>query len=311
MSPPSGPTSGARRTVRAAGGVLWRPGTAAARSPAVEVALVHRPRYDDWSLPKGKLDDDEHPLLGALREVHEETGFTAVAGRTLGVSRYRVPERGGWAPKEVRWWALRATGGRFEPNDEVDELRWLPPEEAEDLLCAGWDTAPLRLLLDSGLDTTTVLLVRHATAGRKDTWDDDDALRPLDDRGRRQAECLADLLPAYGPVRVVSAPAVRCRSTVAPLAQRLGLPVEVDEAFGEDAYDSQPERALARLQELAARPGASVVCSQSTVVPGLVQALAVPAGIDVGRPRARKGSLWALSLREGRLVDADHVPPLA
>ena len=293
------------RTIRAAGGVLWRPAAA-----GVEVALVHRPRYDDWSLPKGKLDPGEHPLAGALREVREETGFRAVAGRTLATSEYAVLEGGRTLPKTVRWWALRALDGEFVPNSEVDELRWLTPADAERLVTAGRDLEPLRVLVADGLDTATVLLVRHGRAGERASWPGADLLRPLDGRGQRQAAALAELLPAYGPVRLVTAPAVRCRQTVEPLGLRCGLPVQVDDAFGEQAYGSDPDSALTRLCELAALPGTSVVCSQGGVVPGLVAALAADAGLPVGDLRTRKGSVWALSLRAGRLVDADHLEPL-
>ena len=94
--------------VKAAGGVVRRDG---------RIAVVHRPRYDDWSLPKGKLDLGEHPLLGALREIEEETGFTARPGRRLGSLRYAVPE----GPKRVRYWACEAVDGAFAANREVDE----------------------------------------------------------------------------------------------------------------------------------------------------------------------------------------------
>jgi 8-oxo-dGTP pyrophosphatase MutT (NUDIX family) len=108
--------------VRAAGGLVWRP-TAAGR----EVAVVHRPKYDDWSLPKGKLEPGEDWLAGALREVEEETGLRCDPGEELEPSRYR--DRKG-RDKLVRWWSMRALDGAFAPSDEVDELRWLPVREA-------------------------------------------------------------------------------------------------------------------------------------------------------------------------------------
>jgi len=294
------------KQVRAAGGVLWRPS-----GDGIEVALVHRPRYDDWSLPKGKLESGEHALAGALREVQEETGFDAVPGRTLGRSTYRVQVDGSEVPKTVRWWAMSARSGDFVPGDEVDELRWLPPAQAEPLLTEGRDVAPLRLLLSAGLHTTTVLLVRHGRAGERASWPGEDALRPLDDRGRRQAAALSALLAAYAPARVLSAPELRCRETVDPLASACGLPVELDPAFSDTAYAHHPERTLARLCELAALPGTTVVASQGGVVPGLVEALSRQAGLAVGDLRTRKGAAWALSLQGGQLVDADLVGPLA
>ncbi len=292
--------------IRAAGGALWRPAAG-----GVEVAVVHRPRYDDWSLPKGKLDRGEHPLAGAVREVREETGHDAVAGRTLGRSDYTVLQDGKTLPKTVRWWAMRSREGMFVPGAEVDELRWLPPDGAAALLTAGRDLAPLRLLVAAGIATTTVLLVRHAHAGSRADWPGEDLLRPLDDRGRRQADGLAALLPAYGPVRVLSAPAVRCLDTVTPLAAACGLAIEVEPAYGEQGYAADSAGALRRLAALGHGPGAVVVCSQGGAVPRLVEALAGQAGLELASVPARKGSVWALTFVDGVLVDADHLKPLA
>ncbi|MBX6391742.1 MAG: NUDIX hydrolase [Frankia sp.] len=117
-------------TERAAGGVVWR----WAEDDGVEIAVVHRPHYDDWSLPKGKIDKGETWLGAAVREVREETGLAVEVGRLLGDEAYVVRRGGRPVRKVVRYWAMRAVGGEFTPNDEVDELRWLAPEKAEELL---------------------------------------------------------------------------------------------------------------------------------------------------------------------------------
>jgi 8-oxo-dGTP diphosphatase len=113
-------------TVEAAGGLVVRE-----RGDLVEVAVVHRPRYDDWSLPKGKLAPGEDWAAAALREVEEETGLRCELGEEVGRVRYR--DRKG-RPKQVRWWRMRPLEGEFVPGDEVDELRWLEPAEALVLL---------------------------------------------------------------------------------------------------------------------------------------------------------------------------------
>lgn len=116
----------AGKQVRAAGGLVVRVGR---KGP--EIAIVHRPRYDDWSLPKGKLEGDESFKAGALREVEEETGFTCELGKELSPVRYR--DRKG-RRKIVRYWQMRPLEGDFEVNDEVDELRWVAPAAAGELL---------------------------------------------------------------------------------------------------------------------------------------------------------------------------------
>jgi phosphohistidine phosphatase SixA/8-oxo-dGTP pyrophosphatase MutT (NUDIX family) len=285
--------------VRAAGGVLWR-----YVDGSVRVAVVHRPKYDDWSLPKGKLDPGEPAVVGALREVREETGHEAVAGRALGVSRYRVLHRGRDVEKSVQWWAMRAGEGEFLPGSEVDRLRWLPVESALSRVSSGYDCAPLRVFAQDPPEAVTVLLVRHGSAGDRASWRGEDDARPLDQEGRRQAQALAEVLPAYGPVRVLSAPPLRCVDTVRPVAERLGLYVEPAPAAAECENADGPAALVDLLCDLAGQGQPVAVCSQGGAVPAAVAALAGPRGVaDV---RARKGSVWALSFTGSRLVDASY-----
>ena len=190
--------------IRAAGAVLWRP---AAAGPLI--ALVHRPRYDDWSLPKGKLDAGEHPLEAAVREVREESGFTATVGRRLPSTAYRSTA----GPKAVDYWAMLADDGRFTPGNEVDDLAWLPSGDALPRLSYSHDRDVVedfrRLTAD-----TVVLLVRHGEAGERGSWPQADELRPLDPVGVRQALRLAAVLVLFGPRRIVCADRVRCTQTL-------------------------------------------------------------------------------------------------
>ncbi|OMQ14938.1 NUDIX hydrolase, partial [Modestobacter sp. VKM Ac-2676] len=196
--------------IPAAGGALWRHGP----DGGLQTALVHRPKYDDWSLPKGKLDPGEHPLLAAVREVDEETGLRTVVGRRSVQTRYA--HRSG--PKRVDYWVMRATGGDFVPNDEVDELRWLSLPDAGRLVSHDHDRAVLEDLARTDVPRMPqLLLIRHASAGERGDWDGPDDERPLDRRGRGQADALAAVLPAFGPARVLTAPPLRCRETVTPL----------------------------------------------------------------------------------------------
>ena len=124
------------RLIEAAGGALWRP---SAEGHEIEIGLIHRPKYDDWSLPKGKIKSSEHALIGAVREVEEETGYRCTVGRPLGEIRY---DKEG-VPKRVRYWAMRAHDGEFVPNDEVDQTRWVTIDEAAALLTYQHDVVVL------------------------------------------------------------------------------------------------------------------------------------------------------------------------
>ena len=303
----------AERVVAAAGGVVWR----TADGGGTEVAVAHRPRYDDWSLPKGKLDAGEDLLGAAVREVGEETGLVVLVGRRGLRTSYPVAE----GTKRVDYWLMRAVGGVFEPNDEVDELRWLPIREAQALVTHEHDRAVLADLARTDVPRTpALLLVRHASAGGRSDWDGPDELRPLDARGREQAERLASVLPLFGPSAVLAAPRTRCRQTVEPLAAALGLDVLPAPALGEEEFAADPQAGLAlveQLLEVRDRPGVTVVCSQGGAIPSVLRALGVRwQGVEGVWPPSAKGSVWALGGRPGALLadyyrdlDADPAAP--
>jgi 8-oxo-dGTP diphosphatase len=121
-----------KREIRAAGGVVWR---RAGDDSDMEVAVIHRPEYDDWTIPKGKLAKGETFLEAALREVLEETGFNVRPGAALGEIHYMKTNSDGVSrPKVVQYWVMEAVGGEFVPTEEVDELRWLTIDEAASVL---------------------------------------------------------------------------------------------------------------------------------------------------------------------------------
>ncbi|MBO4209467.1 NUDIX hydrolase [Micromonospora echinofusca] len=300
-------------TIRAAGGVAWRPA-----GDRVEVCLVHRPRYDDWTLPKGKLEPAEPALLAAVREVAEESDVQAVPQVRLPSVRYVSEGR----PKVVDYWSMRAVGsGGFQPGTEVDDIRWLPVDEAVRLVSYPHDAVVLRAFATLPPVTGALAVVRHASAGKRATWSGPDVARPLDDTGWAQARRLAPLLALVRPVRLLAATARRCVQTLDPLAGLLDLAIEADGDFDEPRPGQDPaENALAaagRLVHLATANDPVVVCSQGGVLPGALAQLAtrpvtgasdvpgrtaVDPGADWTTP---KGGGWLLAFVGDRLAAAD------
>ncbi|MEJ2860632.1 NUDIX hydrolase [Actinomycetospora flava] len=300
-------------TVHAAGAVLWRPAGVDGTDEKVEVAVVHRPHHGDWSLPKGKVDPGETRVDTAVREIAEETGFATVLGRHLRTVRYPVNDE----EKVVDFWSARAGEGEFVPGDETDELRWLAPDDAGPLLTYASDRDVLGIFAARPAGLRTVLVVRHAMAGKRSEWTRPDAERPLDEDGRLQAQQLAGLLAGFGVGALHAVPIARCRQTLEPAAALTGLPVHDAPELADEAVETDTAAALAtlaRLAEAAADGGVvSAVCAQGVGIPELVATLAAAApeppesARDLADPPCRKGSVWVLSFGpDGALVAADY-----
>jgi 8-oxo-dGTP diphosphatase len=250
-----------------------------------QVLLVHRPRRDDWSLPKGKLKRGEHPLAAAVREVREETGVTGRPGVRLPTTRYEVVAGGVAAPKVVDWWHMRVADlGTFTPNDEVDGIAWLPVPAALARLSYPDDRRVLAAFAGLPPAGPPVVLLRE---------------RPLDAHGRRQAA----LLPLFGPQRLVSAPSLQCRQTLGEAARATGLTIEVDARFAEGSH---PQVAVSALRDIVSAGQAAVICGQGGIVPALVAQL-------TGRPErdlvVDEEAGYVLSFAADRLVAADPLSP--
>ena len=276
--------------VLAAGAVVFRPGR--------EVLLVHRPRYDDWAFPKGKLDPGEHRTAAALREVLEETGVAIRLGRPLADQRYET----GGRMKTVHYWVARPVGEHdvagYQVNDEIDALRWVPVAEAERMLSYPHDRETLAEALAVRQRTQPLLVVRHALSRSRRSWRADDRLRPLDQAGQRQAARLAPVFAAYDVRRVVSSSSVRCVDTVAPYAAQSGRRLRTDDRLSEEDATRAGVAAVVAdvVARLTAKDEAGLLCTHRPVLPWVFDAL----GLD--DPGLAKGELLVAHLREGTVA---------
>lgn len=299
------------KTTLAAGAVLWRgtlpePGEDTTLD-GVEVACIHRPHYDDWSLAKGKVDPGESLVATAVREIKEETGYDIRLGKLLGKTIYPVKN----TTKVVYYWTGEVTGGEFTPNSEVDEIRWLPLDEAKELLTYDLDRQVLqkaekRFRLPA---TSRILYVRHGRAHDREKWSGDDNLRPLDKKGRHQSEMLVPMLAPFNPQRIFSAEPDRCQTTVAPLADELTLDVEVNELFGELAWAENQVACKQAFADVVALGGVSVICSQGGIMPDIIAWLSDTGRLPIDGPiNVKKGGVWVLSFSGDDLTGADYIP---
>ena len=251
----------------AAGALVWR-----LKNDKLQVLVVHRPRYDDWSFPKGKAEPGESMVLTAIREVAEETGRQIVLGRYLGKARRRLVSG---RKKRTLYWAAQVLpeAGPGEglraavkpaSKREIDKVRWWKAEKAARKLTHADDKRLLARLVDwyeSGqLQVHSLVLVRHAKAVSRATWGygiNSEITRPLVmGRGQAQARDVAALLSAYGVGELVSSPWRRCVDTLAPYAHGCGLDLRSDEAFTEVSALMAPELMQASFRDLLERGSA-------------------------------------------------------
>lgn len=297
------------RIVRSAGALVWRlregatpiPGTSIpAQRQDIEVLIVHRPRYDDWSWPKGKREPGEAIPATAVREVEEETGVPIRLGAPLTVQRYRL---GSGVTKEVYYWVgfpdvpaetLRARPlAPPAPSKEIDKCQWVGARKAMRLLTRRGDRRLLEELLtrlaERTLTTRTVAVLRHAKATKRSQWEGSEMTRPLSRRGSSQVLRLVPALSALGINQIITSPWRRCVATVAPYATLSGTPLKTEASFTEDAYREDPSRMRGVIRGLLSesqldQPAAPLaICVHRPTIPGIIGELAPLTPNHLGR----------------------------
>lgn len=264
--------------VHAAGALVWR----VSDTGELEVLAVHRPRYNDWSWPKGKIDKGETLPTCAVREVAEETRLHVELGPPLPTLRYPIASG---RTKVVRYWAARVLDNDAVPvtarpkvkrasKHEIDDVRWLTVAEAKKLITFADDLRPLKRLVTlherGHLDTRTLIVARHARAKRRKGWTGKDVRRPITKGGQVRAAQLVGLFAAFGVTRVASSTALRCVQTVHPYADAAGIPVRGYRTLREKAFAERPDATIATFAQLVRKKRSRVICVHRPTLPALM-----------------------------------------
>jgi len=308
--------------ILAAGAVAWRrvrdAASAGTGASGVEILLVHRPKYDDWSLPKGKREPGENIVLTAVREVFEETGVRSALGPRLPSVEYA----NGAFRKRIDYWSMFSPGeadSGFTASHEVDKVSWLPRARAMQRLTYPRDAAVIAGLRPRV--TVPLILLRHASAGQKENWPADDESRPLDAKGDVDALALAGLLPCFAPTaRVLSSPALRCTESVRPYAEAFGGTVDAEAALalsgrsGNSSSRTNRSDALTDLvRDLVAVDGPAVLCLHRENLPKALAAACAALGAtappEPPDPPLPKGGFWVVHMADRELAGLERYVP--
>lgn len=266
-----------------------------------EVLLVHRPKYDDWSFPKGKVDPGEHVTAAAVREVAEETGLHVRLGPPLRSQHYTV-RNGQSRDKRVDYWAGRVVGGddvsTYRPNAEIDRVIWAGVDKAEQLLSYARDRETLIEASPHLKKSHPLIVVRHGKSRSRKKWKKDDRERPLNKVGLAQSDEIVPILSAYGVRRVLSSSSRRCWTTVSPYADIAGLDLQVTRDLSEE--DSSPRAVTRHVHRLLERPEPAALCTHRPVLPYVYDAL------GVADPKLDPGSMLVVHHRNGQIIAVEE-----
>ncbi|QEO09351.1 NUDIX hydrolase [Protaetiibacter larvae] len=293
--------------VLAAGAVCWR----VTKKGEAKILLVHRTQHKDISLPKGKLDPGETLPETAVREIAEETGLIIGLGAPLGVVEYELP---GGRPKQVYYWAGEVSedaiaNSTFASNDEIEDLHWVSLEKARRVLSYPHDVDIVERFAElfalGRARTFAIVALRHGKAVPAEDWDGPDASRPLMQRGRDQALSVAPGVAAFRPASLLSSPAERCVSTIAPTARLTGLPVKEKAAISQDEYRSGGAEVRKVVQSRIRKAESVVLCSHGPVLPQIIAAVAAETG-TAGSSRLQRAAALATGEYAVLHIPVDH-----
>jgi 8-oxo-dGTP diphosphatase len=287
--------------IPAAGTIVWRRND----SGEVEVAIIHRPKYDDWSFPKGKCEVGENSIACAYRETVEETGFEIRFKEFLGEISYLAEG----TAKRVKYWSakfLRQVGTPMQ--GEVDQVLWKSPNEAEELLSRESDREILTRFLGTELDTQVLILLRHAKAIAREDWQNEDLDRPLSAIGEQQAKRLISTLTPFGIREIHSSSAVRCYETINPLARALSLDYFFTDSLTEYVFTKNAARTFKYIDRLLENGEPTLICGHNPILPQYLAEKYSRQGFEISEAALKPGDAWILHHIGKEVISVDHLP---
>mgnify|MGYP000524490299 FL=1 len=287
--------------IRAAGALLWRE----VDSRNLEIALIHRPRYDDWSLPKGKIEGGETALQCAYREVFEETGIKASLTRQLGTVEY---EESGELKRVIFWSAhCSLDTGTFVVNEEVDELVWFTPEDALVKATHDSDRQIIYSFQAQEPRTDTLIILRHTKALERGDWDEVDSERTLNEVGFDQAQLLIKHLEPFAIDEVYTSNYTRCVQTVTPLSHSRGLTITQVPSLNEETFENDPQRSVAFANALKQDEKNILICSHNPVIPTMLRGILNTKLKNKDLIKLEPGDAWIVHRVRGEIVGLDYL----
>jgi len=291
--------------ILAAGGVVWRE----TYDSKIELAIIHRPKYDDWSFPKGKLDSGEELISCAYREIMEETGLNIELGPHLGEVEYQSID----GMKKVTYWAAKAVseGNDFHANIEADLLEWHDIDSARKKLTRDTDRKILDIFIESPFQAAKLIMLRHAKALARSEWQSGDEDRPLDNLGQLQAKRMHSIYQVFGITQIHTSDAVRCYDTVIGMTKSLTIEPVITSKLSEYTFEKNKDKSLEYAKELAEsarKTGQTILlCSHNPVLPRALEHISKKSDIDLPENKLKPADAWVIFLGRNKVLQIDVI----
>jgi 8-oxo-dGTP diphosphatase len=291
--------------ILAAGGVVWRE----TKDSKIELALIHRPRYDDWSFPKGKVDNGEELISCAYREIMEETGLEIELGPYLGRVEYEAID----GPQSASYWAAKSLTSEdtFSPNSEVDLLEWHDIDSARSKLTQDSDREILEIFIDSPFQANKLVMLRHAKALARIEWQGGDEDRPLDNLGQLQAKRMHAIYQVFKISTIHTSDAVRCYDTVIGMTKALNIEPVITSKLSEYTFEKTKDKALDYAKELAdqvrSSDGTILLCSHNPILPRMLEKICKKSDVDFPEDKLKPGDAWVIYLGKKKCLQIDVI----